>query len=155
MHHGAVVWEETTWEGQPAILATLVFDDPRTTITLTIYKNSDPALPAGHMAEIHFSEPIEPVVTKLLPRLIVKAFEQDRGRSLAGNAVAVTEDLFWIALSDDEGDMARNTELLRSSAWIDVPIWFSGGATALLTFEKGVSGDRVVDMVTAKWAASR
>jgi len=106
-HHGAAIWEETTWDGAPAIRATLVFDDPRTTITLTIYQNANPELPASHMAEIHFSDPFEPTGIELLSRLRVKALGQDHGCSLAAHAVAVTEDLFWIALSDDQDSITR------------------------------------------------
>ena len=153
-YHGAAIWEETVWDGQPAIRATLTFDDPRATITLTIHENFDPELPVSQMVEILFSDAIAPAVVERIPHLAVKGLGQEGSRSLAGIAVAVTERLFWIALSDDPDDVAQNIELLRDSTSIELPLRFAGGAEALLTFETGASGDRVIDMVTAKWEAS-
>jgi hypothetical protein len=153
-HHGVATWEETLWDGWPAIRATLTFDDPRATITLTIRENFDPELPVSQMVEILFSDAIAPAVVERVPHLAVKGLGQERSRSLAGIAVAVTERLFWIALSDDPDDVAQNIELLRDSTSIELPLRFAGGAEALLTFETGASGDRVIDMVTAKWEAS-
>ncbi|HEX2255290.1 MAG TPA: hypothetical protein VHG92_01085, partial [Afifellaceae bacterium] len=84
-----------------------------------------------------------------------KPSEQARGQALAGAAVPVTERLFWIALSDDPDQVGRNISLLRDGSWFDMPIMFEDGQRALLTFEKGIPGDRVFETVLAEWSEAR
>ena len=65
----------------------------------------------------------------------MKQTEQARGQPLAGAAVPVTNELFWIALSNEEEDVTRNLQLLSDGLWFDLPILFSDKTRALITFE--------------------
>ena len=89
-----------------------------------------------------------------VPALVLKQTEQARGQPLAGAAVPVTNELFWIALSNDEEEVARNVQLLREGSWFDIPILFSDQTRALITFEKGIPGDKVFETVMASWTPS-
>jgi hypothetical protein len=73
---------------------------------------------------------------------------------LAGTDEKVTEEWFWIALSNDLEHVTHNTTLLREGAWFDIPILFSDDTRALLTFEKGVPGERVFETVMAAWTST-
>ena len=42
--------------------------------------------------------------------------------------------------------MQRNLALLREGSWFDLPILFVGGQRALITFEKGIPGDKVFEV---------
>ncbi len=50
--------------------------------------------------------------------------------------------------------MTRNVQLLREGSWFDIPILFSDQTRALLTFEKGIPGDKVFETVMASWTPS-
>ena len=151
--NGSVTWAETSRESGPAIQATLNLSEQEVTTTVTIYKNNDPSLPASHLVEVQFSGQIGPTPVQRVPALVVKQTEQARGQPLTGAAVPVTNELFWIALSDDEEQVTRNLQLLREGSWFDIPILFSDGTRALLTFEKGIPGDRVFETALAAWTA--
>lgn len=151
---GTVSWAETNGEKGAAIQATLQLPEQNVTTTLTISRNSDPGLPASHLVEVSFSGSLNGSKIQRVPAIVLKSTEQARGQPLAGAAVPVTEDLFWVALSDDSEQTARNLQLLREGSWFDVPILFEDGTRALLTFEKGIPGDKVFETVLAAWSRS-
>ncbi len=149
--NGNVTWAQTTRDSGPAIQATLKLAEQEVTTTVTIYKNNDPSLPASHLVEVQFSGQIGPTPVQRVPALVIKQTEQARGQPLTGAAVPVTNELFWIALSDDQEEVTRNLQLLREGSWFDIPILFTDGTRALLTFEKGIPGDRVFETALAAW----
>jgi hypothetical protein len=148
---GSATWAEVSKEGKPAIQAILRLDERDVTATVTIYRNEDSSLPASHLVEVQFSGEIGESPIQRVPALVLKQTEQARGQPLTGAAVPVTNDLFWIALSDDSEQVERNIQLLREGAWFDIPILFQDGTRALLTFEKGIPGDKVFETVMATW----
>jgi hypothetical protein len=148
---GTVSWAEITKDGQPAIRATIRIPENDVQVTVTIYKNYDETLPANQMVEIQFSGSLGASPVQRVPALVLKQTEQARGQPLAGAAVPVTNELFWIALSDDDEQSARNVQLLKEGSWFDVPILFSDQTRALFTFEKGIPGDKVFETVMASW----
>jgi hypothetical protein len=148
---GTVSWAEITKDGQPAIRATISIPENEVQVTVTIYKNYDDTLPASQMVEIQFSGSLSDSPIQRVPALVLKQTEQARGQPLAGAAVPVTNELFWIALSDDDEQAARNVQLLKEGSWFDVPILFSDQTRALFTFEKGIPGDKVFNTVMASW----
>ena len=63
----------------------------------------------------------------------------------------VADNLFWVALSGGEQEAAKNLSLLEERQWIDVPIRYANRRRAILTFEKGAPGDRVMEQALAAW----
>ena len=148
---GTAAWANVTKDGNPAIQVRLAIAERNVGVTVTIYKNFDDSLPASHLVEIEFDGALSGSPIQRVPALVLKQTEQARGQPLAGAAVPVTNELFWIALSDDSEQVARNLQLLREGSWFDVPILFSDQTRALLTFEKGIPGDKVFETVMASW----
>jgi len=148
---GTATWAEITKDGRPAIQATIRMGEPDMRATVTIYKNYDEALPASHLVEVQFEGKLAESPIQKVPALVLKQTEQARGQPLAGAAVPVTNELFWIALSDDKDEVARNIQLLREGSWFDIPILFGDSTRALITFEKGIPGDKVFETVMASW----
>jgi hypothetical protein len=154
---GAIAWERVERpQAPPAITARIDLPERGTTVTLTFTSNADPSLPASHLIEIELEgeESLGGPIQRV-PALVLKPSEQARGQALAGAAVPVTDRLFWIALSDDPDQVGRNVSLLRDGSWFDMPIMFEDGQRALLTFEKGIPGDRVFETVLAEWSEAR
>lgn len=148
---GTATWTEITKDGRPAIQCTLRIAERDVTVMLTIYKNYDEALPASHLVEVQFAGTLSESTIQRVPALVLKQTEQARGQPLAGAAVPVTNELFWIALSDDKDEVARNIQLMREGSWFDIPILFGDQTRALITFEKGIPGDKVFETVMASW----
>jgi hypothetical protein len=65
--------------------------------------------------------------------------------------VPVRENLFLIGLSNLAADIERNIELLVRRNWIDLPIRLASGQRAIISFEKGVAGDQVVNDAFRQW----
>jgi len=149
---GSATWVEITKDGRPAIQATIKIPERSVTATVTIYKNYDSALPASHLVEVQFFGSLSDSPIQRVPALVLKQTEQARGQPLAGAAVPVTNELFWIALSNEPEETTRNVQLLREGSWFDIPILFSDQTRALITFEKGIPGDKVFETVMASWA---
>ncbi len=151
---GVVAWSQMTVEnGLPAIVGRIELADRNAAVSLMITKNTDDALPASHLIEIEFrgadglvESPIERI-----PALFLKQKAKARGKRLIGEAVPVTENLYWIALSDQSDQVSRNLALLREGAWFGLPMLFKNGRGALISFEKGIPGDQVFEAVMAAW----
>jgi hypothetical protein len=151
---GTVSWSEVPRDGNTrAIQAVLQVPEQNVTVTVSISKNVDQSLPASHLVEVEFSGQgtLSDTAVERVPALVLKPNEQARGQPLSGAAVPVTENLFWIALSSEDEQVQRNISLLREGSWFDLPILFADGKRALLTFEKGIPGDKVFETVIASW----
>ena len=81
----------------------------------------------------------------------MKTTEEAPGEPLVAVPVKVSEGYFLIALDNLTQAVAVNTQLLKESAWIDVPIVYGTGKRALITLEKGGTGERVFDEAFKDW----
>lgn len=154
---GTIAWSQVpAQDGSPAIQASIEIADRDLQAVITISRNSDGSLPASHLVEVQLDGVAElgSGAVERVPALVLKPNEQARGQPLAGAAVPVTDTLFWIALSDDPEQVTRNLTLMRDGSWFDLPVLFVGGKRALLTFEKGIPGDKVFETVLAAWPAN-
>jgi hypothetical protein len=156
---GSVIWKTETVSpgpGQPpelAIHADLEIPDRRMTMTMSVRRNTDKALPASHTIEIMFNLPGDFPFGGIsnVPGILMKQAEQTRGAPLAGLAVKVTSGFFLVGLSSTEADMQRNLELLKDRAWFDIPIVYNNGRRAILAVEKGTPGERTFADAFVAW----
>ena len=121
-------------------------------VALSIRRNTDSTLPASHIVELNFTTSDDQSrIVRDVGLLQFKAEEAVRGTPLAGLPVPVKDNVFLIGLSNLPGDMERNRELMLRRNWIDLPIRFASGQRAILSFEKGVSGDQVINDAFRQW----
>jgi hypothetical protein len=83
--------------------------------------------------------------------LQLKNEEGTRGTPVAGVPVPVRDNLFLLGLSNLPGDIERNTDLLTKRSWFDLPLRFTSGQRAILSFEKGPSGEGVLNEAFRLW----
>jgi hypothetical protein len=123
------------------------------TVTWTLRRNTDQALPASHTIEIMFNLPPDFPGGGVanVPGVLMKESEQARGTPLAGLAVKVTNGFFLIGLSAVDADLQRNIQLLKQRPWFDIPIVYNNGGRAILALEKGPPGDRAFADAFAAW----
>jgi predicted metalloprotease len=156
---GSAIWRTETVTPSPgaapdlAVRADLEIPDRRITMTFSLRRNRDPALPASHTVEVAFNLPADFPFGGIsnVPGILMKQAEQTRGAPLAGLAVKVTSGFFLVGLSAVEADMQRNLQLLKERAWFDVPIVYNNGRRAILALEKGNPGERAFEEAFKAW----
>jgi hypothetical protein len=156
---GSAVWHtETVSPGtglapELEVRADIEIPEQHMTVTWTLRRNTDQALPASHTIEIMFNVPPDFPGGGVanVPGVLMKESEQARGTPLAGLAVKVTNGFFLIGLSAVDADLQRNIQLLKNRPWFDIPIVYNNGGRAILALEKGPPGDRAFADAFAAW----
>ena len=156
---GSVIWRTETVSPGPglapelAVRADIEIPERRMTMTWSLRRNTDQALPASHTIEIMFNLPADFPGGGIanVPGILMKQSEQARGTPLAGLAVKVTNGFFLIGLSAVEADVAAQHALLKERPWFDIPIVYTNGGRAILAMEKGPPGDRAFAEAFAAW----
>lgn len=156
---GSAIWrteQVSPQPGQPAdvaVRADLEVPERRMTMTFSLRRNADQALPASHTIEITFNLPADFPFGGIanVPGILMKQAEQTRGAPLAGLAVKVTSGFFLVGLSAVESDMQRNLQLLKERSWFDIPIVYNNGRRAILAIEKGTPGERAFEEAFKAW----
>ena len=143
-------------QGQPletVVRASVDVQGAGLSLALVLRRNMDPTLPASHTIELTFTTASADTtrVVRDIGLLQLKNEEAVRGTPLAGLPVPVKDNVFLIGLSNLQGDTERNVDLLRTRNWIDLPIRFASGQRAILSFEKGISGEQVVNDAFNQW----
>jgi hypothetical protein len=157
---GSAIWRTETVSPGPglapelAVRADIEIPDRRMTVTWSLRRNTDKALPASHTIEIMFNLPADFPGGGIanVPGVLMKQAEQARGTPLAGLAVKVTNGFFLIGLSAVDADRARNLQLLKDQEWFDIPVVYTNGGRAILAVEKGPPGDRAFADAFAAWS---
>jgi hypothetical protein len=156
---GSVTWsfvkEPVTPGAKPsvAVRGDIAIPERHMTVTLEIHHNADPSLPATHLVDIVFKLPPDFSGHGIgnIAGITLKPSEQVRGTALAGLAAKVTDRYFLFGLSAIEGDAKLNFDLLRDGKWLDILVVYANGVRAVLTVEKGATGDRVFAEAFAAW----
>jgi hypothetical protein len=156
---GSAIWRTEPISASPgaapdiAVRADLEIPERRMTMTLSLRRNTDQALPASHTIELTFNLPADFPFGGIsnVPGVLMKQAEATRGAPLAGLAVKVTSGFFLVGLSAVDADMQRNLQLLKERAWFDIPIVYNNGRRAILAIEKGNPGERAFEEVFKAW----
>ncbi len=156
---GSAIWRTETITPGPgmapelAVRADLEIPERRITMTFSLRRNTDQALPASHTIEVTFNLPADFPFGGIsnVPGILMKQAEQTRGSPLAGLAVKVTSGFFLVGLSAVDSDMQRNLQLLKERPWFDIPIVYNNGRRAILAIEKGTPGDRAFEQAFKAW----
>ncbi len=156
---GSISWSlanESPEEGaqpEPVIKGMMEIPARGLTLNMTIKRNLDAGLPASHIIELVFSAPAEFTGGNIdgVSRFVLKSTEQARGESLVGVPARIDTGYFLIALNNLEQAQRTNLNLLENSDWIDIPVSYVTGRRALLTFEKGATGNAVFKEALADW----
>jgi hypothetical protein len=156
---GSAIWRVETAPPSPgaapetAVRADLEIPERRITMTFSLRRNTDQAMPASHTIEVMFNLPADFPFGGIsnVPGILMKQAEQTRGAPLAGLAVKVTAGYFLVGLSAVESDMQRNLQLLKERPWFDIPIVYNNGRRAILAIEKGTPGERAFEEAFKAW----
>lgn len=134
----------------PQVQALLDVPDRTMKVRMTLHRNRDDSLPASHLIEVTVDSQADRAVNEV-PGVVLKPTEESNGQPLVGATVKVADGFFWVALSADPQDVQANMTLLNQQQWIDIPLVYSNGQRAILSFEKGQSGQEAIDRAIAAW----
>ena len=156
---GSAIWRTETVSPGPGLAPELVIradiaiPERHMTVTWSLRRNTDKALPASHTIEIMFNLPPDFPGGGIsnVPGVLMKDSEEVRGMPLAGLAVKVTNGFFLIGLNAADDDMQRNVQLLKERTWFDILIVYNNGSRAILTMEKGPPGEHAFADAFAAW----
>ena len=139
---GQITWrvEPTTDASAPSgdvtIRGSVEIPSRNLRMTLAIRRNFDPALPATHTMQIDVAPGFTAGEIKQVMGLLMKTNEQAKGVPLAALSARVDDTQFLIGLSAVPSDASRNSLLIRSKDWMDMPILYATQRRAILAVEK-------------------
>ena len=124
------------------VRADIAIPERHMTITWSLRRNTDKALPASHTIELMFNLPPDFPGGGIanVPGILMKDSEGVRGMPLAGLAVNVTTGFFLIGLNAAEQEMQRNMQLLKEREWFDILARVQQPAPGHSHHRKGAAG---------------
>lgn len=157
--NAAIAWttrSESLAEGltpEPIIIGSMEVPEKNLSMNIEIKRNVDEALSASHIIELRFTVPegFSGNGIDNIARFVMKASEEARGEPLVAVPVKVSDGYFLIALDNLQQAVDVNTQLLLVSAWIDIPVSYATGKRALVTLEKGGTGERIFQEAFKDW----
>ncbi len=158
IYSGTVLWRLENTGGadggqlRPAIRGDVDFPDAKVKATILIQKNVDQALSASHTISVAFKFQGGDVKgIGQIGNVELRRPDAQRGQPVAGIPVPINELNFLIGLVRGPAE-ARNIQLLRTPAIIDIPLKLSDNRLATMNLEKGPSGDRVFSDALDAWS---
>jgi hypothetical protein len=156
-YQGWVVWRADPGNtGNPAdaaIICQVAIPDRPMAVTLTMRRNVDRGLPASHTIDVTFDIPANSPTQGVLDvaGIMMKPNEEASGQQLAGTRVKVSKDLFLVGLSAIDLDVQQNMKILKDRPWIGIPFVYGAGQRAVLSIEKGETGNKIINDTLAQW----
>jgi hypothetical protein len=156
---GSVNWHSESGASSAGGAAVLVradveIPDRRLTLTMSLRRNTDHAMPASHVVEFKFTMPPDSPyggVAKMVAIQMKQQLEQIRGAVLAGMVAKVTAGYFLVGLSATDFELRRNLTMLKERSWIEIPFVYTNGTRAILDMEKGPPGERALSEAFVAW----
>jgi hypothetical protein len=150
----AVVWSLDTSADEAAIVGTIDAREKGLIMTVSIRQNDDETLPASHLIEIRFrvDESFAGMTIDNTHGMFMKNTEQERGLQLLGASAKVSDNYFWLALSNNPVEQQRNEALMLGRGWFDIPLQYGTGRQAIFTVGKGDQGQQIFAAAFAEWA---
>ena len=152
---GRVVWRFANLPGKagqpldPALVGTVDIPDAGITMRLQITRNRDASLPASYIIGLVFTTR-ESTVKEIAP-VLMKTDESERGAPLIGIQQPLGPNLFVMALSNADADIAKNFDLLTKRPWMETQFRLADQRRGALVFEKGLAGDRALLAAIDAW----
>jgi hypothetical protein len=155
---GSVVWRTASISRQfgkspdVTVEADVDFPSQRLGMHLSLARNDDKALLASHTLSIKFTLPkkFSHGAVASIPGVLAQPVEAASGVPLFGSTLRVEDNFFVLNLASTGPELKRNAQLLTRS-WFVVPFVYTDGIRAMISIEKGVSGECVLSKAFATW----
>jgi hypothetical protein len=153
---GTVIWHTGTvaagaGPGRDKTIRATVQIPAHLTLTLLLRPNRDPAIPAGHFVDVTTSSDPPAGGVQSVAGMLVKDAANERATALSGRTMKQTPGLFVIYLAPGAMEVARNLDLLRRRALLDLALVYNNGSRAVLMLTKGETGEQTFAEAFADW----
>ena len=156
---GTVVWRTDSISPgpgqpvQPAVRADIDIPEAKLKASVVFQNNTNEAFSASHTLQVRFTlAPGNPAGGfKAIGMPEMREEGADGGTALGGAPQPIKENFFLIALAQGPAIVARNQELIRTRAWLDMPLLSTDGRLAKIAIEKGPAGERMINDAFAAW----
>src|SRR5262249_25177651 len=151
---GVALWTLQAGSAGPEVRASVAIAERQMVFKWTLQSNQDRTLPASHTIDMTFDLPsdFQHGGVQRVHGVLMKTAEAARGTPLRGQVVKITTGHFLLGLSNVVADRDANMQLLRERDWLDVAILYDDTRRAILAFEKGTAGKRILNDAFAAWA---
>ncbi|MFI5011448.1 MAG: hypothetical protein ACHQAY_03780 [Hyphomicrobiales bacterium] len=152
---GRVVWSFDNLPSKPgqpldpALVGSVEIPDAGITLKMQMTRNRDASLPASYLVGLIFTTKDSNV--KDIAPVLMKADESERGTPLIGIQQPLGPNLFVMALSAADADIAKNFDLLTKRGWVEVQFRLADQRRGAIVFEKGIAGDRALLTAIDAW----
>ena len=133
----------------PALVGVVDVPDAGIALRMQVTRNHDGSLPASHLLGLVFTTKDSNV--KDISPVLMKTDETDRGTALIGIQQPLGPNLFVMALSAADSDVAKNFDLLIKREWVEIQFRLADQRRGALVFDKGVTGDRALLTAIDAW----
>ena len=154
-YFGTVVWklERTAPNASPTLRADITLPEAKLTVTMVLSRSADPKAVTSHIITLRFTPDSTGAIGEVSEIETPSMRVEDRpvGEALEGKPAPVTPNYFFVGLIRDDVMTSRNLELMKTRAWVDIPMRLTSGRIAKITFEKGQQGERLLADALAAW----
>jgi hypothetical protein len=159
VRQGSVVWRNEivssaqSQTSDRSIKASIDIPEAKLQMEVTILRNRDTAFPASHTIQIKSSPQAnsEAGAMQGVTTFEFRQSENQTGYAVAGQGIAVVDNLFLIALTQVEPALTRNVEMMKSRPYVYFEFPMSTGKRAAILMDKGISGQQVFDTAFNSW----
>ena len=155
---GSVTWHTDSVSPDPGVApervvrADIRIPAQQMAVSWAMRRNTDHSVPVSYTIEITFKLPANSRGgVGNIPGLLMKQSEQSRATPLTGLSVTAKKDSFVIAVSADAFDLQNDIQLLRNEKWLSIPLIYGDGTRAILTVQKGPSGEVALADALKAW----
>ena len=135
------------------IMLDLLIPERGLAMMMAIHRDAGENAAMTHLLEFKFSDrrgaPIDSIAG--LGNILMKEVDGSRGSALAGLSIKVAAGVFLFGLSAERDDVRHNAEALRALSRLDILVKFADGSAAIISLNKGASGERVFEAALADW----
>jgi hypothetical protein len=156
--NGTALWRTRTEHAadgsHPTVITLdLLIPERGLAMMMTIRRDASEDAAMTHLLEFKFSDargiPLDGIAG--VGNIVMKQVDGSGGSSLAGLSIRVAPGVFLFGLSADKDDARHNAEALRALSRLDVPVTFADGSAAIISLDKGETGERAFRAALADW----
>ena len=159
LRQGSVVWRnEIVSSAQSqisdrSIKAIIDIPEAKLQMEIIIQRNRDTAFPASHTIQVRSIPGAGSDLGAIqgISTFEFRQVENQTGYAIAGQGIAVVDNLFLIALSNVEPALSRNIEMMKTRplAYLEFPL--ANGKRGAVLLDKGISGQQAFDAAFTGW----
>jgi hypothetical protein len=120
-------------------------------IVIFMHRETGDIAAISHMLEIRFIQPEQTPSSNVarISSVVMTTAERSPRAVLSGEPIKVAPGFFLFGLSAAKEHKEENLRFLRELTWMDIALGYEDGSQAVLSIEKGTTGERLLNQFLA------